>query len=189
VPASTVTSAAATVPSVERVAAVRERLLTGRDVGNEYTAGAPYSNRNPQPGPCGKPTMQTRYPTYRDVEVHLESEEDEIVEHVMVYAQAAAARQPYAAAVAEFACERGSFPAGDGTSLRVTVGAAVDVTAAVGADQASMQVIRAAGEVYATVVTIRLDDLVIEIISGIPGSAPSDTVAVAKTAVSRLSHA
>lgn len=87
-----ITSAAATMPSVERVAAVRERLLTDRDIGEGYTAGEPYSNRDPDPGPCGKPTMQARYPAYRDVEVHLDSEEGQIAEHVMVYAQAATAR-------------------------------------------------------------------------------------------------
>jgi hypothetical protein len=193
-PAIGVTGVAAspTVPAVGRVAALQDALLVQADVSHGLAKGA-YTVHD-SVGPCGKPTMQSKYPKHKQIGATFGhgtslAASTEVDEDVVVFANAATAESAYLYHVAELNCRQGSIKDG-GTTVKFTISAPVNVVGQVGGQHAISWTVVAAGYVTSELLTVRLKDMVVDIgvVGGarVPAADVPDPLGLAKLAVSKL---
>lgn len=184
----------ATMPAASRIAALKRALLAQADVGHGLSPGS-YSV-DTSTGPCGKQTMQAKYPKHVQFGTYLEAGTGvadfvEVDEDVVLFATEAAAEAAYMFSVAELSCRRGALTE-DGRTVPVAVSAPRNVVDQVGGGHAMSWRVVVGEEGSADLIAVHLKDMVLELsvangskaAAGIP-----DPIGVAKVAVGKLSAA
>jgi hypothetical protein len=179
-----------TAPGGAQVSGGKDGLLAPADVGSGFTAST-YEDRDTA-GPCGKPTMKSRFgnTTRFGATVLRESNETfaAVQETVTVFPDDLTTLSAYEVNVDELNCRSGSVGS-SGDKLTVTIGAPTDVAATVGVEKATSWTLRSSGRASNNLVlmSIMLKNAVVQLtFEASSEKIIPDTVAVAKKAVAKL---